>query len=117
MVPRGLPTFPGAHLTPAVHAVLRGLLAPSACYKGGMGQERDTGQRSYEEFDVVEIPEDVPEARIKAGDCGTVIEVYSDGTALVDVVEAETSRTLDMLHLSPEPEPRILGRWRVNDER
>ena len=69
----------------------------------------------YREFHIVEIPEDVPEAGIKASDCGAVVEVYPDGTALVDVVDPETGRTLDALFVESGPPLKIVGRWRVNE--
>lgn len=69
---------------------------------------------AYKELDVITIPEDVPEAGIKAGDRGTVVEVLG-GTLLVDVVVPETGYTLDILLMEPGPPLKIVGRWGVNE--
>jgi hypothetical protein len=70
--------------------------------------------RRYQELDVIRVPEDVPEAGIRAGDEGAIVDIAPDGTLTVDVVEPETGRTLDMLFVEPGPPLRVVGRWRVN---
>ncbi len=69
----------------------------------------------YKELDVIAVPEDVPEAGIRKGDKGAVVDVAPDGILTVDVVDPATGRTLDMLFVAPGPPPRIAGRWHVGD--
>ncbi len=70
---------------------------------------------TYRELDVIAVPEDVPEAGIKAGDqVGTIVDM-TGGILEVDVVEPETGRTLDVLYLDPGPPLKIVGRWRLNE--
>ena len=69
----------------------------------------------YKELDSVEIPDDVPEAGIRAGDLGAVVDIAPDGTLTVDVVEPGTGRTLDMLFVEPGPPLRVVGRWRAGE--
>lgn len=71
--------------------------------------------KTYKELDVIAVPEDVPEAGIRAGDKGAVVDVAPDGTLTVDVVDPATGRTLDMLFVEPGPPLRIAGRWRVGN--
>lgn len=73
-------------------------------------------KRTYKELDVIAIPEDVPEVGIKAGTLGAVVDVMPDGTLVVDVVDKETGRTIDMLYVAPEPEPRVVGRWHLGEQ-
>ena len=68
----------------------------------------------YEELDVIRIPEDVPEAGIRAGDLGAVVDIAPDGTLIVDVVDPKTGSTLDVLLLEPGPPLRITGRWGID---
>ncbi len=68
----------------------------------------------YRELDVIAVPEDVPEAGIKAGDHGTIVDM-TGGILEVDVVEPETGRTLDVLNLDPGPPLRIVGRWGMGE--
>lgn len=45
-----------------------------------------TEKRTYEELEMVAIPEDIPEMGVKAGDEGTIATVYdSDGALMLDV--------------------------------
>ena len=76
-----------------------------------MGEEA----REIRELHVITIPEDVPEAGIKAGDQGAVVDVLPGGILTVDVVDPATGRTLDMLDLDPGPPLKIIGRWRINE--
>ncbi len=70
--------------------------------------------KDYKEFDIIAIPEDVPEVGIRAGTEGAVVEVMPDGTLVVDVVN-EAGHTIDMIYVTPEPEPRVVGRWHVGE--
>ena len=73
-------------------------------------------QRSYKELDLIVVPEDVPEAGIKAGDKGAVVDIAPDGTLTVDVLDPKTGRTLDVLNVDPGPPPRIVERWRLGEK-
>ncbi len=75
-----------------------------------MGEEHPT----YREFDVISVPEDLPDAGIRAGDRGTIVDM-TGGILTVDVVDPETGRTLDMLDLHYGPPLKIVGRWHLND--
>lgn len=66
------------------------------------------------ELDVIAVPEDVPEAGIRAGDEGAVVDVAPDGTLMVDVVDA-SGRTLDMLFIEWGPPAKVVGRWHVGE--
>jgi hypothetical protein len=76
----------------------------------------DEEHTTYREFDVIAVPEDVPEAGIRAGDTGAIVDM-TGGILEVDVVEPETGRTLDVLYLDPSEAPplKIVGRWRMNE--
>ncbi len=72
----------------------------------------------YRELDVIAVPEDLPDVGIEAGDEGAkFVDIAPDGTLAVDVVEPETGRTLDVLHLDPSEAPplKLVGRWRMNE--
>lgn len=69
--------------------------------------------RTYKEFDLIPIPEHVPELGIEAGTRGTVVDILSDGTLTVDISDEE-GHTLDLIDVVADPEPRIVGRWHLN---
>ncbi|MDP9479239.1 MAG: DUF4926 domain-containing protein [Actinomycetota bacterium] len=75
-----------------------------------MGEEHPT----YRELDVIAIPEDVPDAGIKAGDLGTIVDVLPGGHLTVEVIDEE-GRTLDLLNLHYGPPLKIVGRWHLNE--
>lgn len=75
-----------------------------------MGATRASGP--YRRLDVIAVPADIPEAGIRAGDSGAVVEVLG-AVLVVDVVEPETGRTLDVLHVEPGPPLHVVERWRI----
>lgn len=76
----------------------------------------DQEHHTYRELDVIAVPEDVPDAGIRAGDRRTIVDM-TGGILTVDVVEPETGRTLDVLYLDPSEAPplKLVGRWRLNE--
>ncbi|MGI8540596.1 MAG: DUF4926 domain-containing protein [Rubrobacteraceae bacterium] len=71
---------------------------------------RTTNKHIYRELDTIPIPEGVPEIGIAPGDIGTIVDMRKDGSFTVEVVE-DTGRTLDLLEMVADPEPRVTGRW------
>ncbi len=79
--------------------------AYSACYKGGMGEEHPT----YRELDVVAIPEDIPDAGIKAGDLGAVVDMtggHLDGRRCGSRDRPHARRALPRPQRSSSPQDR-----------
>jgi len=66
-------------------------------------------------LDVITIPEDIPEIDLKAGTKGAVVDIFPDGTLVVDVVD-EDGYTLDLIDIVIDPEPRVVGRWHVGED-
>ncbi len=69
-----------------------------------------TAHKKYAELETTRIPNDVPEAGIKEGATGTVVDVSPSGVLTVEVSD-EQGVTLALLDISPEPEPHVIGRW------
>jgi hypothetical protein len=68
---------------------------------------------TYQELDLVPIPEDIPELGIEAGRQGTVDYVYSDGQGgrgLYVEVSHEDGTTIGFVQLEAEPDS---DDWRV----
>lgn len=72
-----------------------------------MAQARDT--RHYEELDVIEIPSDVPEIGVKAGERGTIVDMSGD--ALIVEVVATSGKTRGLVDMVLDPTPRVVGTW------
>jgi hypothetical protein len=72
-----------------------------------MAQARDT--RRYEELDVIEIPSDVPEIGVRAGERGTIVDMSGD-TLTVEVV-APSGKTRGIIDMVLNPHPRVVGTW------
>ena len=68
--------------------------------------------RKYRELDTIEVPEGVPEAGIKPGAVGTVVDVAPSGILAVEVV-GEGGATVEIIDVDPEPTPHVIGRWHV----
>ena len=77
-----------------------------------MAENQPGSRTSYKELDVIPLPEDVPELGLSAGYPVTVVDIYPDGTLVVDASDEE-GRTLDLLDIEPDPAPRISGRWHL----
>lgn len=56
----------------------------------------------YEELDVVVVPEDVPELRIKAGETGTIAGIYDEGRMLDVEISREDGTTVGFVDLEVE---------------
>ncbi len=68
--------------------------------------------RKYRELDTIEVPEGVPEAGIKPGAVGTVVDIAPSGILAVEVV-GEGGATVEIIDVDPEPTPHVIGRWHV----
>lgn len=79
---------------------------PRAGKMWGMGEEHPT----FRELDVIAIPEDVPDVGIKAGDPGTIVDVFPGGHLTVEVIDGQ-GRTLALLDLQYGPPLEVVGRW------
>lgn len=69
----------------------------------------------YKKFDLIAIPEDIPEVGVKAGDEGAVVDIFPDGTLVVEVVD-EDGYTIDMFNVTADPKPRLVGRWHLGEK-
>ncbi|MDP9477278.1 MAG: DUF4926 domain-containing protein [Actinomycetota bacterium] len=65
---------------------------------------------TYRELDVIAIPEDVPDVGIRAGDLGTIVDVFPGGHLTVEVIDGQ-GRTLGLLDLHHGPPLEVVGRW------
>ncbi len=72
-----------------------------------MAQAKDT--RRYEELDVIEIPSDVPEIGVRAGERGTIVDMSGD-MLTVEVVSTK-GKTLGLIDMVADPDPRVVGTW------
>jgi hypothetical protein len=68
--------------------------------------------RKYRELDIIEVPEDVPEAGIESGAVGTIVDISPSGILVVEVVE-KNGTTTEILDVDPEPTPHVIGRWHI----
>ncbi len=69
---------------------------------------------TYDLFDVVPIPEGVPELNIEAGTRGAVIHVYKPDEAVCVEVVDEDGDTIALVDLHLRTRPRVVG---YSDER
>lgn len=72
--------------------------------------------RSYKQFDLVEVPRDIPEISLEAGTTGTVNEIYEfdGGRMLLVEMSGEDGQTYAFVHLevydsTPEAEPAVVA--------
>jgi hypothetical protein len=73
-------------------------------------------RHTYRELEVVPLPDGVPELGIEAGTMGTIVDVLAEGRLVtVDVVD-DDGCTLDLIDVYLEPEPHVVGRWRLGEE-
>lgn len=54
---------------------------------------------TYEELEIVEIPQDVPELGVKAGEPGTIDSIYENGRMLHVEAGREDGSTVGFLHI------------------
>jgi hypothetical protein len=64
---------------------------------------------TYRAFDLVPIPEDIPELGVKAGDLGVVDFVYDDGRGLHVEIGREDGTSAGFVQLEADEE----GTWHV----
>ncbi len=69
----------------------------------------------YKEFEMAPIPDDVPELGVEAGTMAVVVDETIPGRfVIMELVDAE-GETVDVIDVELEPEPRVIGRWRINE--
>ena len=80
-------------------------------------EEEDMEHRKpkYELLEVVPIPDVVPELGIEAGTTGTVVDVLDEGRLVTVDVSDDEGRTIDLINVRLEPEPRVVGRWHMGE--
>lgn len=69
----------------------------------------------YKEFEMAPIPDDVPELGVRAGTMAVVVDETIPGRfVIMEIVDAE-GEVADVIDVELEPEPRVIGRWRINE--
>lgn len=71
--------------------------------------------RTYKEFDLIPLPESVPELGIEAGTQGTIVDILAEGRLLTVDVSDDEGHTLDLIDVAVDPEPRVVGRWHLGE--
>ena len=64
-------------------------------FQEGMAMRRTT----YEELEIVDIPEDVPELGVEAGTMGTIVTVYEGGRMLLVEIGREDGTSVGLVDL------------------
>lgn len=70
----------------------------------------------YKEFEMAPIPDDIPELGVKAGTLAVVIDETYPGRFVIMELAGEEGEVLDLIDVVLEPEPHVIGRWRLNEE-
>lgn len=61
-------------------------------------------KNTYEMLDVVQVPESIPEAGVKAGDIGVVDSVYDEGEMLLVEVSQQDGSVMALLDIKVKPD-------------